>query len=65
MMHTAHNLPYSRKGLEDLATALGVNSAYLWVSPTNGRLDIKSVAPESVQRDFCPQTCELEEEEAE
>lgn len=40
-MHSDSHIPYSRKGLEDLATALGVNSAYLWVSPNTHRLDIK------------------------
>lgn len=29
------SVPYSRQGLENLAAALNVNSAYLWVNPTS------------------------------
>jgi hypothetical protein len=35
------NLPYRQKALEDLAAALNINSAYLWVSPTTSAFGIK------------------------
>jgi hypothetical protein len=59
MMHDDSYMPYSRKGLEDLAAALGVNSAYLWVNPSTNRLDIKQVKP--VQK-ASEANSELEEE---
>lgn len=34
------DLPYSKKGLEDLAAALRIDSAYLWVNPVNTRLEV-------------------------
>lgn len=34
------DLPYSKKGLEDLAAALRIDSAYLWVNPVNSRLEV-------------------------
>jgi hypothetical protein len=43
-MKNAH-MPYSQKGLEDLATALGVSTPMLWVSPVTGQINVKS--PES------------------
>lgn len=39
-MSRSLHLPYSKVGLENLAAALGVNSAYLWVSPVNQRLEL-------------------------
>lgn len=59
-MHSDSHIPYSRKGLEDLAAALGVNSAYLWVSPSTHRLDVKQ--PDQVIPPT-PQNLEWEEEE--
>jgi hypothetical protein len=38
------NLPYRQKALEDLAAALNINSAYLWVSPTTNALSLKEEA---------------------
>lgn len=34
-------LPYSRQSLENLAVALGVNSAAIWFNPATKRTDLK------------------------
>lgn len=60
-MHEDTHLPYSRKGLEDLAAAMGVNSAYLWVNPTGSCLDVRQVKPIQNQTTM-EQNTELEEE---
>lgn len=59
-MHDDRHLPYSRKGLEDLAVALGVNSAFLWVSPDAGALEVRHMG--QVQKQHVEQNAELEEE---
>lgn len=41
-------LPYSQKRLEDLAIALGVNSAYLCVSPVTNALSLREEAEEKL-----------------
>jgi len=35
-------LPYSRESLENLAVALGVNSAAIWFNPATKRVDLKT-----------------------
>jgi len=42
-MPSLDRLPYSRKALENLATALNVNSAALWFDPTCQRITSKQV----------------------
>lgn len=42
-MSKSLHLPYSKVGLENLAAALGVNSAFLYVSPVNQRLELSEV----------------------
>lgn len=43
------HLPYTKKGLEDLAAAMGINTAYLWVSPVSQRLELKDAAVPALQ----------------
>jgi hypothetical protein len=59
MMHDDRHMPYSRKGLEELAAALGVHSAYLWVNPATDRIDIKQVAHSQIRSEQVP---DMEEE---
>jgi hypothetical protein len=42
MLDNPH-LPYSQRGLENLAAAMGVNTPMLWMSPINSRLELKEV----------------------
>lgn len=42
-MSRSLHLPYSKVGLENLASALGVNSAYLWVNPDRQRLELSDI----------------------
>jgi len=35
------HVPYSNRGLESLAAALNVDTAYLWVSPNTNHLSIR------------------------
>jgi hypothetical protein len=63
-MHDRTHLPYSRRGLENLAAALGVDSAYLWVNPQTQRLDIKAIGCTSAQTTSVPEPMDdLEEDE--
>jgi hypothetical protein len=39
-------LPYSQKRLEDLAIALGINTAYLGMSPVTNALSVRESADE-------------------
>jgi hypothetical protein len=34
-------IPYSRKGLENLAAALNINSGSLWINPGTGALSLR------------------------
>jgi len=40
----AESVPYSRKALENLAQALGVDTAVIWYNPTTNRIDLKETA---------------------
>jgi hypothetical protein len=40
-MNNTDHIPYSQRGLENLATALGVPTPLLWVNPVGNRIDIK------------------------
>lgn len=60
-MSNDRHMPYSRKGLEDLAVALGVNSGYLWVDPTYNRLEIKANQQQLTKQ--LEENGELEEDE--
>ena len=62
-MYDKSHLPYSKKGLEDLAVALGIDSAYLWVNPQSQRLDIKHISHTPNQATLQPDVEELEEDE--
>lgn len=42
-MSDSDHVPYSRRGLENLAAALNINTAYLWVSPSRGSLELREV----------------------
>lgn len=35
------NVPYSREGIESLATALNIDVAYLWVNPINNEFGFR------------------------
>lgn len=40
-MDGASRLPHSKEALENLAVALGVNSAVIWFNPATKRIDLK------------------------
>ncbi len=42
-MTDSDHVPYSRRGLENLAAALNINTAYLWVNPGRGSLELREV----------------------
>lgn len=48
MSLVSNGLPYTKKRLEDLAVAMGVNSAYLWVSPVTNTLALSELAANKV-----------------
>jgi len=48
MSLVSNGLPYTKKRLEDLAVAMGVNSAYLWVSPVTNSLSLSEIAAHKV-----------------
>ncbi len=49
MHNHALHMPYSRKALEDLAVALRIDSAYLWVDPACGSFSVKDAPTLAVQ----------------
>lgn len=46
----AESVPYSRKALENLAQALGVDTAVIWYNPTTNRIDLKETAKHDATR---------------
>jgi len=43
-------LPYSKKRLEDLASALRIDSAYLWINPSTNAFGLKELPQRAGQR---------------
>ena len=37
-----NHLPYTKKALEDLAAAMNINTALLWVDPVTNQLNLKT-----------------------
>lgn len=56
------HLPYRQKGLENLAVALGRNSAYLWINPATNALSLKEEADARARRQPQAMSSELSEE---
>lgn len=54
-MSGAERLPYSRKALENLAIALGVNSAAIWYNPTTSRIDLKETSKPNEDQEESPE----------
>lgn len=47
-MNRNSHVPYSRRALENLSVALGVNSAYLWIDPARQSLGLKKLTDDAV-----------------
>ncbi len=56
----AESVPYSRKALENLAQALGVDTAVIWYNPTTNRIDLKETAKHEDHEEWLE---EMEEED--
>lgn len=57
------NWPYTKPGLEKLAVAMGVNSAYLWVNPSNNAFSLREAALKASTLVLASETDTLEEQE--
>lgn len=56
------HVPYSREGLERLAAALRVDSAYLWVSPNTNELSFRDSMSSQIKGQSGEQAISEEEE---
>lgn len=61
-MPTSH-VPYSKEGLERLASALNVSTSYLWVSPVNNTFSLRDHKSSSIKRQSIGMQQIIEEEE--